>query len=137
MDLLITVKWTHPIQETKRVEYEFPDSKYLSALVDLYFIHSNPFLPLLHRHTFEKAIDNGLHHQETQFAATVILVCAIGVRFSQDPRATTLPYDHPDAPGWTWFLQAQKIYHNLLCKPSLHTVQAYGVSFTSTLQRLL
>lgn len=110
---------------------DFPDSDFLSSLVDLYFTNSNPFWPLLHRPTFEEAIANGLHQRDTQFAATVFLVCAIGVRFSQDSRAIALPYDHIFAPSWTWFLRSQEMYQPVSHEASLYTIQAYGVSVIS------
>lgn len=85
-------------------------------------------MPLLHRPTFEQSIAHRLHLQDIHFAATVILVCAIGVGFSEDPRVTALPYDHPRASGWTWFHQAQEMYLTVLFKPSLYIIQAYCVS---------
>lgn len=116
-----------PPKETRRVECNFPDPDLLSSLVELYFTYINPYIPLLHRPTLEKAIADGLHQREVQFAATVLLICAIGVRFSEDPRVTAVPYDHPKSLGWVWFYQSQEMHQSVLFKPSLHTIQAYCV----------
>lgn len=43
-------------------------------------------MPLLHRPTFERAIKEGLHLQDPKFGANVLLVCANGARFCDDPR---------------------------------------------------
>lgn len=117
-----------PPQETRQVKCTFPDPDLLSSLVDLYFTYSNAFMPLLHRPTFEKAVADNLHQQEVQFAATVLLVCAIGVRFSEDPRVTNVPYDHYCSLGWIWFYQSQEMHQSVLYKPSLHAIQCYCVS---------
>jgi hypothetical protein len=41
---------------------------------------------LLHRPTFEKEIAEGLHKRNATFGAVVLVVCAIGSRYSDDPR---------------------------------------------------
>lgn len=110
----------------------FPDEELLSSLVDLYFIHQNPFMPLLHRHTFEKSIADGLHQTDVQFAANVLLVCAIGSGFSQDPRVSTASYDQSCSPCWLWFYQSQEMQESLLHKPTLHIIQSYCVSLHLT-----
>ncbi|KAJ7849906.1 fungal-specific transcription factor domain-containing protein, partial [Mycena leptocephala] len=51
-------------------------------------MHQNIYLPLLHRPTFERGLAEGLHLRDDGFAATVLVVCAIGSRWSMDPRAT-------------------------------------------------
>lgn len=66
-------------------------------LVEQYFLHLNCNLPLLHRPTFEAGIRAGLHLRDEGFGATVLLVCAIGARFSQNPAVF-----HPGARNWHW-----------------------------------
>lgn len=117
-----------PPQETRLVTCNFPDPDLLSSLVDLYFTHQNPFMPLLHQPTFENSILEGLHQKDVQFAATVLLVCAIGSGFSEDPRVLARSYDQSYSPRWLWFYQSQEMQQSMLYKPSLHVIQFYCVS---------
>jgi hypothetical protein len=41
--------------------FKFPSDILMNQLIDLYFIHQNIYLPLLHRPTFERGIAEGLH----------------------------------------------------------------------------
>lgn len=119
-----------PPKEFRRVECNFPYLDLLSSLIGLYFTHINTKTPLLHHPIFERAVVNNLHHQDVQFAATVLLVCAIGARYSDDPRMTASPYDHPQSLCWIWFYQSQEMHQSVLYKPSLYIIQAYCVSHT-------
>ncbi|EAU83233.2 nuclear protein [Coprinopsis cinerea okayama7 len=56
-----------------------------SNLISKYFETANLHLPLIHRPTFEREIQEGLHLQNDSFAVTVLLICAIGARYSTDP----------------------------------------------------
>ncbi|KAJ2936611.1 hypothetical protein H1R20_g482, partial [Candolleomyces eurysporus] len=79
---------------------EFPEPDLLNALVGYYFKHINIELPLLHRPTFEKEIAQGLHKQNATFGGVVLLVCAMGSRYSSDPRVQLSETDlFPDADG--------------------------------------
>ncbi|KAJ7118079.1 fungal-specific transcription factor domain-containing protein [Mycena epipterygia] len=76
-------------------------------LAELYFTRAHIYLPVLHRQTFERSVEIGMHHWDDGFAAIVLLVCAIGSRWSDDPRV--LPPTGNDKPhlqcGWQWFTQ--------------------------------
>nr|GAT57152.1 predicted protein [Mycena chlorophos] len=63
----------------------FPPLLLMNQLIDFYFVHVNMYLPLLHRPTFEKEVRDGLFLQDDSFAATLLLVCAIGSRWHPDP----------------------------------------------------
>jgi hypothetical protein len=41
--------------------YNFPSEPLMGQLLELYFIHQNIYLPLLHRPTFERGVADGLH----------------------------------------------------------------------------
>jgi hypothetical protein len=97
-------------------------------LVDLYFINMNSFLPLLHRPTFEKALREGVHHRDDGFAAVVLLVSAVGSRFSDDPRVILEGTNSPHSAGWSWFHQVQMVRRSLFSPPSLYDLQVYCVS---------
>ncbi|KAJ7107962.1 hypothetical protein C8R44DRAFT_885343 [Mycena epipterygia] len=61
-----------------RNTYVFPPPPLLSALIESYFAHSNVYVPLLHRPTFERAVADGLHLREDgegiKFGACVMLL---------------------------------------------------------------
>jgi len=106
--------------------HEFPDDGLMSTLIDLYFVHINTYTPLLHRPTFDDGIRNGQHLRDEGFGSTVLLVCAIGARFSDDPRVYLA--NHPGNPlssGWGWFKQVQMIRKSLLAPPGLYDLQIY------------
>jgi hypothetical protein len=116
-----------PSKDMRRVTCNFPEPDLLPQLVNLYFTYINPFMPLLHRPTFEKSIADDLHHRDVQFAMVTLLVCAIGVRFSEDPRIPP-NFEEPSSPGYVWFYQAQDMRRFALLKPSLYDLQGYCVS---------
>jgi hypothetical protein len=112
--------------------YNFPSEPLMGQLLELYFIHQNIYLPLLHRPTFERGVADGLHlrsvviftskkpgssytwdffivvdcvalRRDDGFAATILLVCAIGSRWSTDPSLSGTGL----ACGWEWFNQVR------------------------------
>ncbi|KAK0201467.1 fungal-specific transcription factor domain-containing protein [Desarmillaria ectypa] len=84
--------------------YVFPDPDLMLALVTLYFTHYNCHLPLLHRPTFEKAMVDGEHWADHLYAGTLLLVCALGARYSNDPRIFSTQPGGGEA-GWKYFEQ--------------------------------
>ncbi|KAJ6498264.1 fungal-specific transcription factor domain-containing protein [Mycena vulgaris] len=109
--------------------YEFPPADLQSALVDLYFTNTNLYYPLLHRPTFERSIAEGLHLNDSSFGAIVLLVCAIGSRYSHDPRACG-PDDDPLRCGWKYFDQLPHAIDHLFVRPTLYHMQYYCLSVT-------
>lgn len=100
----------------------FPDDDLLCSLVDLYFDHVNLFTPLLHRPTFDRLLLDKIHVKDSSLGSVVLLVCAIGARFSDDPRVffteSTL------SAGWQWFDLAHKLGERPLAPASLFDIQA-------------
>ncbi|CCM00118.1 uncharacterized protein FIBRA_02145 [Fibroporia radiculosa] len=104
----------------------YPESDLMLSLIELYFREVNAYSPLLHRPTFENNIKDGLHLRDEGFGSTVLLVCAIGARFSDDPRVFLSDYqDNPLSCGWEWFKQVQMIRKSLLAPPRLYDLQVY------------
>ncbi|KAH6913516.1 fungal-specific transcription factor domain-containing protein [Coprinopsis sp. MPI-PUGE-AT-0042] len=66
-------------------KYRFPNPPLLDSLLSLYFEHYNVLLPLIHRPTLERELQEGLHCENEAFATTVLLMCALGSRYSDDP----------------------------------------------------
>ena len=95
----------------------------MSDLIELYFRNVNDFMPLLHRPTFEKGISERLHLSEEGFGSTVLLVCAVGSRFSDDPRVFLEGSDSTHSSGWEWFRQVQLVRKSLLAAPRLYDLQ--------------
>ncbi|KAK0459300.1 fungal-specific transcription factor domain-containing protein [Desarmillaria tabescens] len=83
-------------------DYLFPEEDLMLSLIDLYFTYHNCYLPLLHRPTFENDMSTGLHRSDYMFAGTLLLVCALGARNSDDPRVF---YGCNGEAGWQWFEQ--------------------------------
>lgn len=88
----------------------------------------NSFLPLLHRPTFDKSLTEGLHHRDDGFGAVVLLVSAVGARFSDDPRVILEGTGSTHSAGWAWFHQVQMVRRSLFSPPSLYDLQVYCVS---------
>jgi hypothetical protein len=99
-------------------------------LIELYFTESNRYLPLLHRPTFQKSFDDGLHKRDDGFGAVVLLVCAIASRFSNDPRVFIEESNSNRSCGWKWFNQVRVMRTDLLLPPSLYDIQFCCVSDT-------
>ncbi len=100
------------------------------------------FYPLLHYPTFSKLFNEGLHHQDAQFAAVVWCVIAVGARWSEDRRVlwdgwgsggnkATHPGDNNEmdwaSAGWRFYLRGLgtfgkrvKIFDQLIIRSSIY-----------------
>ncbi|KAJ7142263.1 fungal-specific transcription factor domain-containing protein [Mycena epipterygia] len=112
--------------------YSFPSPDLAANLINLYFTHVNMYLPLLHRPTFERDVMRGLHHRDDNFAAILLLVCAVGSRWSDDPRV--VPPSGTEgvsmgrlACGWEWFNQIPLVGKRLFGQATLYDLQYYCV----------
>lgn len=84
----------------------------------------NIFFPLLHRPSFDKCIINKLHLREDGFASVLLLVCAIGSRFSDDTYTS-----HPST-GWELFHQVRRLGRRFIPR-SIHDMHVYCVRYFS------
>lgn len=128
---LLDNQWfMHAAEQQQYPVDSFPEFELMDSLVDLYFINCNTYTPLLHRQTFEQGIHKGLHLRDEGFASTVLLVCAIGSKFSDDPRVFTEPGNAQSA-GWKYFNLVQATRKAIkLSAPTLYDVQVPCVSLT-------
>ncbi|PCH38617.1 hypothetical protein WOLCODRAFT_161704 [Wolfiporia cocos MD-104 SS10] len=102
----------------------FPEPDLMRTLIDLYFVNMNLYLPLLHRPTYEANIADGLHLRELGFGCTVLLVCAVGARFTEDPRVYLKGHEtDPLSRGWKWFNMVLTVHRSWLCLPQLYDLQ--------------
>lgn len=99
----------------------------MSSLIDAYFLNFNLFVPLLHRPTFEKSVAEGLHLSDSTFGATLLLVCAHGSRYSEDPRVLAEGSDNFRSAGWKWFEQVNAFRSTLYKRTSLYELQMHAV----------
>ncbi|KAF8226986.1 hypothetical protein L208DRAFT_1406132 [Tricholoma matsutake] len=116
---------------SSRVEvplFTFPEDDLLYSLLDLYFNHFNLTLPLLHRPTFERSIAEGLHLTDSRFGSVVLLVCALGSRFSHDPRVLLDGISTYHSAGWKWFEQVQKVKRTFVIPPNLYDLQFHSLA---------
>ena len=86
-------------------------------------------MPLLHRPTFEKSVGEGLHFKDSMFGATLLLVCAHGSRYSEDPRVLAEGSDSPRSAGWKWFEQVNVFRRTLYQRTTLYELQMHAVKF--------
>ena len=108
-------------------ENSFPPPDLLDALVDLYFDHIGCHYPLLHEPTVKDSIAARLHLRHGPFGATVLLVCAIGSRFTSDPRVLLDGSGHPHSAGWKWFALVEGVRRLSFAPARLHNLQVYAV----------
>ncbi|KAJ6458335.1 fungal-specific transcription factor domain-containing protein [Mycena vitilis] len=101
--------------------FHFPPEDLMISLLALYFLNVNSFFPLLHRPTFEKSVAMNQHLSDHGFASTLLLVCALGARYSDDPRVHLLNASFGPV-GSQWFDQV----HLKLCEqPTLYDLQTF------------
>ncbi|KAF7378272.1 Zn(2)-C6 fungal-type domain-containing protein [Mycena sanguinolenta] len=107
----------------KRSPFKFPSDTLMTELFELYFTRQNILLPLLHRPTFERSVAEKLHLRDDSFAGTVLLVCAIGSRWSVNPNMADAGLDC----GREWFDQVELAGNSscLLGHATLYDVQRY------------
>jgi Fungal specific transcription factor domain len=122
------------VRPTRR-NYNFPEPDLLTTLVTTYFTYIAPMLAFLHRPTFMKALDEGMHLQDDKFGALVLLVCATASRYSDDPR-TLLEGGHLHSAGWKWFSQVEPFASGILSCPELYDLQVAVVSIIHHFQSL-
>ncbi|KXN92472.1 hypothetical protein AN958_08031 [Leucoagaricus sp. SymC.cos] len=110
----------------------FPPDSVVTELVDLYFCHSNAYLPLLHRPTFERYWREGLHHSNVWFATLCIMIFAVASRWNEDGGKTLAEWlqsrDSWKAAGWKWFFVALDVHcgrRSLSCPATLLEIQTF------------
>ncbi|KAJ7663230.1 fungal-specific transcription factor domain-containing protein [Mycena polygramma] len=101
--------------------FDFPPEDLMISLIALYFSSVNTFFPLLHWPTFEKSLATNQHLSDHGFASTLLLVCALGARYSDDPRVHLLNASFGPV-GSQWFDQVKL---KLCEQPTLYDLQCF------------
>ncbi|KAJ6586991.1 fungal-specific transcription factor domain-containing protein [Mycena vulgaris] len=91
---------------------EFPPPPLAAELIDLYFIHVNSQLPLLHRPTFERQFRDRLHHRNIWFTCVCLGVFAVASRWSNDPLILPRKCNRTSDGGLDWKCAGWH-YHNV------------------------
>ncbi|KAJ7601408.1 fungal-specific transcription factor domain-containing protein [Mycena polygramma] len=115
----------------------FPDENSINSLASLYFSNINPFIPVLHRPTFDECVGQQLHIYDLGFGSILLLVCALGSLYLTEP---TISRQDREALGWKWYNQVELCGHSLHRLPAPHDIQAYCLAvqfliFTSNPRR--
>lgn len=142
--LLKHAQWVAALPPFKAPEAEafiFPPSDLLPSLVSLYFHMHNNYIPILHRPTFERLMEESHHLHDEDFASVVLLVCSIGARWSKDRRVLLeddVRVNDDDegedeeewhSAGWKWFKQLRLGRKALFSAPALCDIQLSCVRF--------
>ncbi|KAJ3514273.1 hypothetical protein NLJ89_g2467 [Agrocybe chaxingu] len=133
--------WERKVTISSSHHYTFPDPDLARDLAELYFQNIHPDIPLLHRPSFERSVRDGLHYADEGFADVYLLVCALGARFSSDPKVLLEGVDSRHSAGWKWFNQVELCKGSPLGMPSLYDIQAYCLTiiflqFATTVQSI-
>ncbi|PIL33896.1 transcription factor [Ganoderma sinense ZZ0214-1] len=99
----------------------YPVADLMEKLIVGYFENINIYLPLLHEPTFRRSVAADAHLREPAFGAVLLLVCAIGSRWTDDPRVQT---EDGTTPGWCWFTQVDTVRWSIFERPKVEDVQA-------------
>ena len=106
---------------------DFPPDDLLNTLVDLYFRQVNDSAPLLHEPLFKDGLKSGLHLRHGPFGAIVLLVCAHGSRFTQDPRVLLEGTEEMTSSGWKWYQMVERAMRLPMAPAQLYDLQIYAV----------
>lgn len=71
---------------------------------------------------------SGQHHDDQRYGMTVLLVCALGSRYSQDQRVLMPGDSNGFSAGWRYFTQVPMHRNYLFHTFSLFDLQYYTVS---------
>ncbi|KAJ7045258.1 fungal-specific transcription factor domain-containing protein [Mycena alexandri] len=94
---------------------KFPEDDLLKTLVKNYFDQINPILNILHAPTFNESVADGLHLRDRSFGAVLLVVCALGSRYSEDRRVFLVGATSEHSCGWKW--------DHFLAEHALHQLQ--------------
>ncbi|KAI0666833.1 fungal-specific transcription factor domain-containing protein [Trametes maxima] len=116
--------WVEPLPQAELPPFEdFPPEDLMTDLISLFFSRLNVYTPLLHKPTFTEGLEKGQHLKDGGFGATVLLVCAIGSGFSDDPRVLMDGNGSKTSAGWKWFLQVEAARKSLMAPTRLYDLQ--------------
>ncbi|KAJ7165523.1 fungal-specific transcription factor domain-containing protein [Mycena crocata] len=113
--------WEHPAEILAPLI--FPEPDLLQSLISLFFSRVNIVICLLHQPTFEKSVASGLHLVDYDFGSTVLGVCALAAKYSDDPRVILEGTNTQLSSGWKYFRQLQPLRHDFMRTFTLYEAQ--------------
>ncbi|CCO30975.1 hypothetical protein BN14_05009 [Rhizoctonia solani AG-1 IB] len=84
---------------------DLPPDDLMPILIDAFF--KAAFFPVIHGGMFEKQLNDGLHKRNGTFLRIVLLICATGARWCDDPRVLDRRWPVPLSAGYQWFKQLE------------------------------
>ncbi|CAE6422895.1 unnamed protein product [Rhizoctonia solani] len=112
-----------------------PPPDLFESLVDLFFTHVSPQIPIIHEPTLRVQILSGLHTRDYSFARLMLAICALGARWCKDPRVLhesereAIEAGTPDAPrlsaGVKYFNQIRLLRRSMPKPAVLFDIQTY------------
>ncbi|KAF7314179.1 Fungal-trans domain-containing protein [Mycena kentingensis (nom. inval.)] len=108
-------------EQSSSMQFTYPEPDLLYNLLKLYFDCVHPTLPVLHRPSFERSVNEGLHHKDPQFGGMLLAVMAVASRFSDDPRVFIDGQELSS--GWKFIRQVPVI--RKWFEPNIYEVQMY------------
>ncbi|KAH7334230.1 hypothetical protein B0J17DRAFT_770600 [Rhizoctonia solani] len=117
------------------LQEDIPPADLLSVLVDGYFDRVNTMLPILHRPLFESQLRDNLHSQDEGFARLLLVICAIGACWCEDPRVVDDQCSAGSSAAYRWFRSASRRGMNAVYRPSLINIQFMVLSSVFLLGR--
>lgn len=125
------LQWEIALSQQEVPRFLFPESHLLQSLIDIFFQQINPYLPLLHRPTVQKHVEENLHLRDYQFGALVMMICALASTHDSDSRIflpNMFGASLEQSAGFKYFSQVQVMRRSLFSVPSIFDIQTYAVS---------
>ncbi|KAJ6499960.1 fungal-specific transcription factor domain-containing protein [Mycena vitilis] len=114
---------------------EYPPPSLAAKLIDLWFIHVNSQLPLLHRPTFERQFRDKLYHRNIWFSCVCLGIFAVASRWCDDPLVLPRNCSRTSSGGLDWTCAGRHYYNmamgihrtrqSLLYPACLEEIQTY------------
>ncbi|KAM0754614.1 hypothetical protein T439DRAFT_321650 [Meredithblackwellia eburnea MCA 4105] len=120
--------------------FPLPPPDLSKSLIDAYFEYINTLLPILHRPSFERALEAGLAEKDPSFRRLLFGVFALGCRFVDDSRipihellVNMDPASTGHVRGFAYFRSATGEYASHLVAPTLFDIQGSVLSVLWTM----
>ncbi|KAG9013081.1 hypothetical protein FRB94_003914 [Tulasnella sp. JGI-2019a] len=111
----------------------FPPPDLIRILIDHCFSEVMPLTPLIHRPSFERQYAEGRASHDIDFARLLLLVCAVGSWYCDDPRiclTSSAGEVEWDSAGWMYFAQVYQMPKPLFAITKLVDLQIMVLSAT-------
>ncbi|KAJ7653435.1 hypothetical protein B0H17DRAFT_957451, partial [Mycena rosella] len=110
----------------------FPEPELLKTLFDIFFDQINSLVYVVHIPTLRSTVAAGLHLRDQKCGTVVLTACALGTKFSEDPRVFLEGTNSEHCAGWRWCQQVRPVPTSFLVAPSLYDLQLICVSGSSS-----